>query len=156
MEDITGGIQSGINSVITAGENALSEISSSPLVVAGAGALVGAGLTAGVTSLIKRKKKKKRSKKRKKSSKKKKYGKKLKFGSKAYRKKYLGKHYHHRRGKQTKLKKYHKKSGKIGYSHKQIHYTKNNQPYIILANGRARFIKKSSVGRARKLKGGMY
>jgi len=41
-------------------------------------------------------------------------------------------------------------------SHKRIHKTKNGQPYIILANGRARFIKKSSAKRSRKLKGGRY
>lgn len=41
-------------------------------------------------------------------------------------------------------------------SSRRIRFTKNNQPYIILANGRARFIKKSSVARARKLKGGRY
>ena len=37
---------------------------------------------------------------------------------------------------------------------KAIHVTKKGQPYIILANGRARFIKKSSAKRMRKLKGG--
>ena len=37
---------------------------------------------------------------------------------------------------------------------KVIHRTKKGQPYIILPNGRARFIKKSSASRMRKLKGG--
>ena len=41
-------------------------------------------------------------------------------------------------------------------SHRRIRYTKNNQPYIILASGRARFIKKKTVKNARKRKGGMY
>jgi uncharacterized membrane protein YhiD involved in acid resistance len=41
-------------------------------------------------------------------------------------------------------------------SHKRIRYTKNNQPYIILASGKARFIKKSSAKRSKKLKGGRY
>ena len=47
------------------------------------------------------------------------------------------KHYHH--GKRHS----HKGKGKIGYSHKKIHYTKHKQPYIILASGKARFIKKT-------------
>lgn len=41
-------------------------------------------------------------------------------------------------------------------STKRIRFTKNNQPYIILKSGKARFIKKSSVRRMRKLKGGKY
>lgn len=41
-------------------------------------------------------------------------------------------------------------------SRRRIRYTKNNQPYVIMANGRARFIKKSSVSRSRKRKGGRY
>ena len=41
-------------------------------------------------------------------------------------------------------------------SKRRIRYTKNNQPYIIMANGRARFIKKSSVKNSRKRKGGRY
>lgn len=39
---------------------------------------------------------------------------------------------------------------------KRIRLTKNGQPYIILSNGRARFIKRSSASRRRKLKGGYY
>jgi 3-hydroxyacyl-CoA dehydrogenase len=41
-------------------------------------------------------------------------------------------------------------------SHKRIRHTKNGQPYIILANGRARFIKKKSSRTSRKRKGGRY
>ena len=41
-------------------------------------------------------------------------------------------------------------------SHRRIRMTKNGQPYIIQANGRARFISKSSARRSRKLKGGRY
>ena len=41
-------------------------------------------------------------------------------------------------------------------SHRRIRYTKNNQPYIILKSGKARFIKKSSVRNSRKRKGGRY
>lgn len=39
---------------------------------------------------------------------------------------------------------------------KQIHFTKNGQPYILLSSGKARFIKRTSVRRRRKLKGGFY
>lgn len=41
-------------------------------------------------------------------------------------------------------------------STRRIRFTKNNQPYIILRSGKAKFIKKSTARRARKLKGGMY
>jgi len=88
---------------------------------------------------------------RKKTSKRK--GRKLKFGSPAYRKKYL------KPGR--KRKQVHRsRSGKVTrHKHrgtKAIHYTKNRQPYIILASGKARFIKKSSAKRSRKQKGGRY
>lgn len=43
-----------------------------------------------------------------------------------------------------------------GRSSKQIHYTKNDQPYVIMANGRARFIKKKSGLNRRKRSGGYY
>lgn len=74
-------------------------------------------------------------------------GRKLKFGSKAYRKKYLKKH--GRRKPQTQGKRQ-------DTSHRRIRYTKNNQPYIILKNGRARFISKKSVSHSRRRKGGKY
>jgi len=41
-------------------------------------------------------------------------------------------------------------------SHRRIRYTKNNQPYVILASGKARFISKRSVSLSRKRKGGRY
>lgn len=41
-------------------------------------------------------------------------------------------------------------------SHRRIRFTSNGQPYIILRSGKARFIKKSSARRSRKLKGGRY
>lgn len=41
-------------------------------------------------------------------------------------------------------------------STRRIRYTKNNQPYIILRSGKARFIKKSSVRNSRKRTGGKY
>lgn len=41
-------------------------------------------------------------------------------------------------------------------SRRRIRYTKNGQPYVLMASGKARFIKKSSAKRSRKLKGGRY
>lgn len=41
-------------------------------------------------------------------------------------------------------------------STKRIRYTKNNQPYIILKSGKARFISKRSAKLSRKRKGGRY
>lgn len=41
-------------------------------------------------------------------------------------------------------------------SRKRIRMTKTGQPYVILANGRARFIKKSSARSSRRRKGGRY
>jgi hypothetical protein len=41
-------------------------------------------------------------------------------------------------------------------SRRRIRYTKNNQPYVILASGKARFISKRSVSSSRKRKGGRY
>jgi hypothetical protein len=43
--------------------------------------------------------------------------------------------------KRKRRKKYHSHIGR--HSKKGIHYTKNGQPYKIMANGRARFIKKT-------------
>jgi membrane protein YqaA with SNARE-associated domain len=41
-------------------------------------------------------------------------------------------------------------------SHRRIRYTKTGQPYVILASGKARFIKKTSAKRKHKMKGGYY
>jgi len=41
-------------------------------------------------------------------------------------------------------------------SRKRIRYTKNGQPYVLMASGKARFIKKTSAKRSRKQKGGRY
>jgi hypothetical protein len=64
-----------------------------------------------------------------------------------------------RKNKRIRKKKYHssrrrKHTGRT--SHRRIHYTKNNQPYVILPSGKARFIKKRSAKRSRRLKGGYY
>lgn len=41
-------------------------------------------------------------------------------------------------------------------SHRRIRYTRNGQPYIILASGKARFIKKKGARRSHKRPGGRY
>ena len=41
-------------------------------------------------------------------------------------------------------------------SSRRIRYTKKGQPYIIMASGKARFIKKSGAKRSHKRKGGRY
>jgi hypothetical protein len=41
-------------------------------------------------------------------------------------------------------------------SHRRIRQTKNGQPYVILANGRARFISKKSAKASRSRSGGRY
>lgn len=41
-------------------------------------------------------------------------------------------------------------------STRKIHYTKKGQPFVYLRNGKARFIKKSSAKKSKKLKGGRY
>lgn len=58
--------------------------------------------------------------------------------------------------RKTKQKTPHTAGKSKDRSSKRIRYTKNNQPYIIMASGKARFIKKSSVSRSRKKKGGRY
>jgi hypothetical protein len=108
------------------------------------------GYAAGKRSNKKAKRKRNKStsgKKRNSTSKHK--GRKLKFGSPAYRKKYLGK----RRKKQKQPRTAGKRKDT---SHRRIRYTKNNQPYIILSNGRARFISKKSAKSSRTRKGGKY
>jgi len=112
------------------------------------GLVVGAGLgyIAGKRSNRKKSKSRKKSKGRV-SRKRNNSNRKLKFGSKAYRKKYLGKGrrktpYTARKGKDT--------------SQRRIRYTKKGQPYVIQANGRARFISMKSANQSHKRKGGKY
>ena len=60
-----------------------------------------------------------------------------------------------RKVSKTSRGRVHKHKGKHRGT-KRIHMTKKGQPYIILASGKARFIKKSSASRMKKLKGGRY
>jgi hypothetical protein len=105
-------------------------------IAAGVGAIAGAGigLVAGSKSGSSTKKKRKRTTKRS--------VKKRKYTSKRVKKRVRKTPRTAGKGKDT--------------STKRIRYTKKGQPYVILKNGRARFIKKSSAKRSRKLKGGRY
>lgn len=65
--------------------------------------------------------------------------------------------YSRRKAKRKKRYKYARTAGrKKDRSHKRIRMTKNGQPYIILASGKARFISKRSARTSRKRKGGKY
>lgn len=60
------------------------------------------------------------------------------------------------RNRKRKQKKPYTAGKKKDTSKRRIRYTKNNQPYIIMASGKARFISKKSVRTSRKRKGGRY
>lgn len=125
-------------------------ISAKPIATAAIGTAVVAGVAGAGLVVAKKKKKttKKKTTTRKKTTKSR--GRKLKFGSPAWRKKYL------KKGKRKKPK-YARTAGKRrDTSTRRIRMTKNGQPYVILRSGKARFIKKSSAARSRKLKGGRY
>lgn len=142
LQDTLSGIGESIKSIVT----------EKPLATAAVGAAAVGAIALGVVAVVKaRKKAKKKTKKSsKKKTKKKTKGRKLKFGSKAWRKKYI------KKGKKRKPK-YARTAGKgKDRSTKRIRMTKHGQPYVILKSGKARFIKKSSASRSRKLKGGRY
>lgn len=105
-------------------------------------ATVAGGVLAGVTAVQIVRKARKKSSKTKAKSKKTTVRK-----TKSKRKKYSG---HTKRGWKLDRAKRSKEKHELAYqrrkkskSKKGIHYTKNGQPYKILANGRARFIKKT-------------
>ena len=142
-------------------QNVKNILTSKAFQIGGAGVgIVGAGLL-GASVIRKRAKSRKKSVKKRKSTSRKRKSK-LKFGSPAWRKKYMKKSAHSKRKKRTAhthkkgQKKPHTAGGRRDRSTKRIRYTSKNQPYILLKSGRARFIKKSSVARRRKLKGGSY
>jgi len=70
----------------------------------------------------------------------------------------------HSKNKRTFSKKNRRRKQKQPYtarkrkdtSHRRVRFTKNNQPYIILASGKARFISHKSARTSRKRKGGRY
>lgn len=135
------------------GEDIKSFVSEKPVGAAVIGSVAVGATTLGIVKAVKKrrkaKKKSKKSTKRKAGRKCK--GRKLKFGSPAWRKKYI------KKGKKRRSPSYARTAGKgKDTSTKRIRMTKKGQPYIILRSGKARFIKKSSARRSRKLKGGRY
>jgi hypothetical protein len=108
-------------------QNGLQLVSKHKVATAAGVGLVGLGVVGALA--LSRNKNKKRSKKSRKS-----------FKRKSYRKQKQP--YTARKRKDT--------------SHRRIRYTKNNQPYIILPNGRARFISNKSARNSRKRTGGRY
>jgi len=114
-------------------------IAANPVTSTVVGGSLAAGAVLGTVALIKRKRKKKSKRKasRKKSS--------TRRGRRR------------RSSKKRRTHKYARTAGKRkDTSHKRIRMTKNGQPYIILKSGKARFIKRSSARRSRKMKGGRY
>ena len=121
-------LQNGLNNILSV---AKANPVATAIGVAGAGVVLGVG-TAAVVGAIKQRKTKRRktrnSRKRTRSSK-----------------------------RRKKSYKYARTAGKRkDTSRRRIRMTKTGQPYIILANGRARFIKKSSARSSRRRKGGRY
>ena len=128
------------------------------LIGAGIGGIVGGAVGLAVGYSAGKRVRKKRTKRKtttyknrkKRNSTRKSKGKKLKFGSPAYRKKYL------KQGRRRKQKQPHTAGKRKDTSRRRIRYTKNNQPYVILASGKARFISKKSASSSKKRKGGKY
>jgi len=121
------GLQSGIDGLVSNGKNVLSSTAGTVVASALGGALLGGAIVAGTSAI-----KKRSSTTRRKSSTKK---------SKSRKRKY----------------KYARTAGKRkDTSRKRIRMTKNGQPYVIQANGRARFISKASARNSRRRKGGRY
>ena len=102
-------------------------------VVAGVGGAIGGAVIGGVVTSAIIKRRKKKSNKRK------------------YSKSRNSKSLHKRKRKTPRT------AGKRkDRSTKRIRYTKRGQPYVILANGRARFISNKSAKISRRRKGGRY
>lgn len=135
-----------INDIIPTFERLQSRVTSfvreNPILVGAGTSLAGAGSLVGLAVAVRKRRKKKKStttkRKRKKTTRKRKTTK--------------------RRTKRTKrMRKTPRTAGKgKDRSTRRIRHTKKGQPYVILKSGKARFIKKSSARRSRKLKGGRY
>lgn len=111
-----------------------------PILLGGAVLGTGALVTATAVTVVKRRKKKKTTTKRK-----------------TYKRRTTKKKNGRRKPTKRRIRRTPRTAGKgRDTSTRRIRQTKNGQPYVILANGRARFIKKSSARRSRKLKGGRY
>ena len=60
------------------------------------------------------------------------------------------------RSYKTKQRKPYTAGKRKDKSHRRIRFTKNNRPYIIQGDGKARFISMKSLKQSRKRKGGKY
>lgn len=122
-------ITDGINGLIASGKGLLGN----PVAAGIGGAVAGATLTGAgiaIASAVKKKRRKSPAKKRSKARK---------------------------SSKRKKSPKYARTAGKRkDTSKRRIRMTKNGQPYVILASGKARFISKKSASASRKRKGGRY
>lgn len=129
-------IETGLERVSTLGNEAKGLLGN-PIATAIGGAVVGGLVTGAVVGSVKSRKKTTRKTRRKKRSTKRRSSK--------------------RRPTKRRKYKYARTAGKRkDRSTRRIRMTKNGQPYVILASGKARFIKKSSARLSRKRKGGRY
>lgn len=142
IDQLTEGLQSSFGGVVS---DIKGIIADKPITAATiAGGIAATGIGGGIAVAATRKK----STKRKKSSKKK------TSKGRSRDRKFISKQKHEIRRKRKVAGKIYKKKGKFfsrkplrkangkKKSRRGIHYTKNGQPYKIMANGRARFIKK--------------
>lgn len=119
---------SGVKQIVNTGTSQITQfIRENPIV---SGAALGGGVLAGLGIVQRIRKRKKKTRRKKKSTRRK------------------------RRSYKKRTKKRKTKRSKRGS--KKIYKTKNGQPYIILASGKARFISKRSASARRKRKGGYY
>jgi len=127
-----------ITSISTEAANATNFIKQNLGIIGGAVGGAALGTVVGVTAanLVSAKKTKKKRKAKSKNKRKKRY--------RTHKHRKRKNHYARTTGKRKDT------------SHKRIRMTKNGQPYIILASGKARFIKKSSARHSRRRKGGRY
>jgi len=108
--------------------NTAKSLVTNPVTTAISGAVIGSAITGAVIAGVASRKKKRRKTTSKKSSK-----------------------------RRTRKYKYARTAGKRkDTSRRRIRQTKNGQPYIILASGKARFISKRSAKLSRSRKGGRY
>lgn len=136
-------LQDGLENVLDAGSNLLSLGAKVPTGVAIGAA---AGTTALATGLIVATGTKKRKARKKKTTR-----------GRSRDRKFRSKQKHEQKYKRKKPYKVYKKKGIIKPGKKtgkkrtgSIHFTKKGQPYKIMANGKARFIKKSSKSRRKR------
>jgi len=144
-----GVLENGMGVLTGALESVSNVIEENKAVAIGSGVAV-AGLVGGTiigTTIAKTKKKRKKSK-----TKKSKKRSKSKYNHKRKRKHNKHGTRRRRRGRRTP-----RTAGKgKDTSRRRIRYTKKGQPYVIMASGKARFIKKSGAKRSHKRKGGRY